>query len=64
MAKQKRYWLFIVGKQGLLPHELHTEMNKHGVLLGREVQTWTTALSYLRDYIKLGYVVQVYESED
>jgi hypothetical protein len=63
MAKQKQYWLWIESKRGCLPHELHKELEKDGLVWGREVQTWTTALLYLRDAMKRGYVVRVYETE-
>jgi hypothetical protein len=57
----KRYWVFIEGKPGSAPHRLHDEIEKHGFMLGRSTGTWGTALRYLREYMKAGFICRVYE---
>jgi hypothetical protein len=64
VSKAKRYWIWIDGKAGLAPHELPEEIAKHGLVMGRSTGTWATALSYLRDYMKLGFVVRIYEVDE
>jgi hypothetical protein len=64
MGKPKRYWLWIDGKPGIAQHELQGEIDKHGFTFGRSTGTWGTALSYLRDYMKAGFIVRVYEVEE
>lgn len=58
----KRYWIWIDGKSGTAPHELHQEIAKHPTfLLGRSCGTWKTAESWLRDYMKAGFICRIYE---
>jgi hypothetical protein len=71
MSKGKRYWIWIDGKPGTPPHLLHDEIQKaclatgtNEFLLGRSTGTWSTALSYLRDYMKAGFVCRVYEVDE
>jgi hypothetical protein len=64
VGKFKCYWVWIEGKPGLAPHELHAEIERHGFILARSTQTWSTALSYLRDYMRAGFIVSVYEVEE
>jgi hypothetical protein len=61
VSKFKRYWVWIDGKPGTAPHELQAEIEKHGFQFGRSTGTWGTALCYLRDYMKAGFICRVYE---
>jgi hypothetical protein len=64
MSKPKRYWIWIDGKPGTAPHELHEAIEAAGFMLGRSTGTWSTALSYLRDYMKAGFICRVYEADE
>jgi hypothetical protein len=64
MARGKRYWLWIEGKPGVLPHQLAEELAKHDFTWGRSAGTWGTALSYLRDYMKAGFICRIYEVDE
>lgn len=59
----KTYYVWIEGKPGLLPHQLPEEIAKYpSFLWGRECGSWQTALSWLRDYMKAGFIVRIYEA--
>ncbi len=61
----KRYWVWIDGKTGIAPHDLHAAIEHHaGFMLGRSCGTWGSALSWLRDYMKAGFICRVYEVEE
>jgi hypothetical protein len=64
MAKAKRYWLWIDAKPGVLPHDLPGEIDRAGFIIGRSAGTWSTALSYLRDYMRAGFLVTIYEVDE
>jgi hypothetical protein len=64
VSKGKRYWLWIEGKPGVLPHELAAAVEEAGFVWGRSTGTWATALLYLRDYMRAGFVVRVYEVDE
>lgn len=61
----KRYWVWIDGKLGQPPHELHAELGKHSdFVMGRSCGTWKAAALWLREYMKAGFVVRCYEVEE
>jgi hypothetical protein len=64
VSRFKTYWVWIDGKPGVPPHKLHDNIARDGLMLGRSTQTWSTALAHLRDYMKKGYIVRVYEVDD
>ena len=62
MSKGKRFWVWIDGKPGCAPHDLPAEIAKHdGFMIGRSCGTWGAATAWLRDYMKAGFIVSVYE---
>lgn len=65
MSKPKTYWVWIDGKPGIAPHHLPGEIAKYpGFMLGRSCGTWATTLSWLRDYMKAGFICRVYEDRE
>lgn len=66
MAKYDTYYVWITGKPGMPKHKLPEEVNKYndrGFLIGRGCGTLTTALSWLREYVKEGFEVTIYGSK-
>lgn len=62
MSSFKTYYVWIDSMPGIAPHHLQAEIDKHpGFMLGRSCATWPTAFSWLRDYMKAGFIVKVYE---
>lgn len=62
----KRYWVWIDGKAGLAPHELHEVIKASdimGLTLGHSFGQWSTALAYLRECIKAGFICRIYEEK-
>jgi hypothetical protein len=67
VSRFKRYWVWIDGKTGVPPHRLQEEIaaaDIRGLTWGHSFQTWESALSYLRECMRAGFVVRVYEESE